>query len=161
VITPAEVAARHTISSILQPARSARIVQQHALNDSLPGLDEVLNQLIESVFEEAPADSYQAEIRRAVQRVLVDELMRLASSAPMPQARAVASLWLEELAENLEDSAEGRPERAHRRLLAADISRFLERPSSDYPIAAGVAPPPGAPIGEPALEWLLPFCSHP
>jgi hypothetical protein len=48
-------------------------------------------------------------------------------------------------------------------LLAADIKRFLDRPAA--PAAATPLPtaPPGAPIGEPAMEWLRrlePVCSE-
>jgi hypothetical protein len=46
-------------------------------------------------------------------------------------------------------------DRAQRALLAADIKRFLERPSAD---AAKLIPPspapPGAPIGDMPQDWL-------
>jgi hypothetical protein len=45
---------------------------------------------------------------------------------------------------------------AQRQLLAADIKRFLERPldhARPIPFPAPDAPP-GAPIGEPAQDWL-------
>ena len=53
-------------------------------------------------------------------------------------------------------------ELAHAALLRRDIARFLERPGPVYAQAATPQPPPGAPIGEPALEWLRaiePACS--
>ena len=41
------VAAQHVVASILDPARAARLVEQHALDDSLPGLVEVLDVSLE------------------------------------------------------------------------------------------------------------------
>ena len=51
---------------------------------------------------------------------------------------------------------------AHASLLAADIKRFLERPA--VPATRGELPdaPPGAPIGQPAMDFLRrfePVCS--
>ena len=40
-------------------------------------------------------------------------------------------------------------------MLAADIKRFLERPSADPAKIVPAAPaPPGAPIGDPGQDWL-------
>ena len=41
-ISPAVVASDHTISELLEPARAARLVEQHALDPALPGLEEVI-----------------------------------------------------------------------------------------------------------------------
>jgi hypothetical protein len=51
---------------------------------------------------------------------------------------------------------------AHRELLAADVKRFLERRSLPPATRRGAGAPPGAPIGEPAMDWLRrlePACS--
>jgi hypothetical protein len=45
---------------------------------------------------------------------------------------------------------------AHQQLLASDIKRFLESPASPYAMPLIPNAPPGAPIGEPAMEWLRP-----
>ena len=73
----------------------------------------------------------------------------------MPQVRAVATHLLERQRRRLAaGAAADASQAAHASLLAADIKRFLERPLPpatrlDLPEA-----PPGAPIGEPAMEWL-------
>ena len=41
-ISPAVVASDHTISELLEPARAGRLVEQHALDPALPGLEEVI-----------------------------------------------------------------------------------------------------------------------
>ena len=153
-ISPAIVAARHTVTAMLAPQRAARLVQQHALEPSRPGLGEVLDSLAGASFGAAARTPYEAEVRRAVQRVVVEQMMALAGSAPMPQVRALAANRLTRRVAVLRRPGATGDEAAHRALLADDIERFLERPADavegpDLPDA-----PPGAPIGEPALDWL-------
>ncbi|MEK6687198.1 MAG: zinc-dependent metalloprotease, partial [Gemmatimonadota bacterium] len=80
-ITPAAGAADLVVGLLLDSERTARLVQQQALDPSLPGLDQVLRRLIGQTFGATPADGYHAELARTVQRVVVDQLTRLASEA--------------------------------------------------------------------------------
>ena len=105
-ITPALVAAGHTVSELLNPERAARIVQQSALDPSLPDLEEVLDNLLALVVSPEPDDAYQAEVARAVGRVIADRLLRLAAQAPMPQVRAVVAQQLVSVAEELNELGE-------------------------------------------------------
>jgi hypothetical protein len=164
-VSPATVAAGHTISNILDPARAARMVEQNALDSSLPGFDEVLARLVHEVFTADPGNDYEAEISRSVERVLVDRMMTIAASAPMPQVRATTSFYLEQIAAQLAEDVESAPagDAAHYALLARDTGRFLNRPAEPFSQPADQAIPPGAPIGQPAMEWLRvlqPECSH-
>ncbi len=151
-VSPAAVAARQSTSLILQPERAARLIEQHAMNPDMPGLGEVIDELLEAAFGDAPANGYEAEVGRTVERVVVDELMVLAADAPMPQARAIASLKLARLQERLERENGSGDESgaAHDFLLAADIRRFLERDYDPMRRVPLVDPPPGSPIGEPS-----------
>ncbi len=154
-ITPAVVSADHTVSSILQSQRAARMVEQHALDPSLPGLDAIIDALVATTFDATPQNSYEAEVGRSVQRVVVDRLMQLAGGAAMPQVRAIASAQLERMRMMFAGSTgDVGPEAAHRALLARDITRFLERPAGEFSQPSTMTAPPGAPIGDPALEWL-------
>ena len=155
VITPAVVASDHTVNEILNAQRAARLVQQHAINESLPGLAEVIDRLTDATFGATPANSYEAEINRAVERVVVDHLMRLGATAQMSQVRAVSTQALVDLNTSLQ--AQGNvssADAAHNALLARDIERFLSRPAATYTQPAVPGAPPGAPIGEPALDYL-------
>lgn len=156
VITPAVVAANHTVSNLLNAQRAARLVQQHAVDPSLPGLGSVLDQLLGATFDSAPADPYQAEINRAVERVVIERLMALASDAEMPQVRAIASTRLEIASAEFEEAkgAMSESDAAHYTLLARDITRFFERPGEAVEDRGSIVAPPGAPIGEPAMTWL-------
>ena len=73
-------------------------MEQHALDSSLPGLDEILDRLVDGVRNFSAADSYQQEIKRAVERVVMDGVMRLAGSAPLSQVRALAQAKLRSVA---------------------------------------------------------------
>jgi len=153
VISPAAVAAYHTISNILDDQRAARIVEQHAVDPSLPGLDEVISEILTATFGATPATAYEAEVARAVQRVVVDELMGLAASAEMPQVRAITTL---KLSRELEGFAKLKPtndETAHVALLGRDIKRFLDNPET-YKRPAPPVVPPGAPIGDVPFDWI-------
>jgi hypothetical protein len=159
-VSPAAVAADHTLSQLLDPERAARLVEQEALDPSLPGLDEVLDRLVSRAAQAPPASPYEAEIARAEERVLADRLMGLAARARMPQVRALATEALSTLART--PAGSDRLQAAHRALLAQDIRRFLERPLDALPAPRTPAVPPGAPIGEPALDYLRslePRCS--
>jgi hypothetical protein len=89
----------HGRRALLNGARAARVVQQHALDPSLPGLDQVIDQLVPGDVPGRDADEYEAEIARAVQRVVVENLMTLAANASMPQVRAIARYKLRGLGE--------------------------------------------------------------
>ena len=156
VISPAVVAATHTFSNIFEPERAARMVEQHAVDPSLPGLGEVIDQVGAALMSAAPAGAYEDEIARAVQRVATEALITLAASADMPQVRAIATFKLKDAKTRLEGQVSSMADdlwRAHASLLARDITRFLDNPDA-FKRPAAIAIPPGAPIGEPGMDWL-------
>jgi hypothetical protein len=158
-IAPALAAADMTMGFILTNDRAARLVTQKALDATLPGLDEVLDRLEAAVVNAPVSNEYEAEIKRAIERALVSQLMGLAESAPMAQVRALAAAKLRGLAAErpVTGGAPGPTPamRAHRDLLASDIARFLARPYDAMRPAAVPSPPPGAPIGDYGLDYLL------
>jgi hypothetical protein len=160
-ISPAVIAADMVYAGIFNAERAARIVEQNALDPSLPGLEEIVDQSLAAAFDAPAANPYEGEIRRAVQRVAIDRLMDLADNARMPQVRAIASHRLEQSvsarfasAQNGDASASDTP---HFALLTRDVRRFLDRPAAPYGAPAIPTAPPGAPIGEPAMDWLGSF----
>ena len=155
-VNPAAIAADVTIGFMLQPDRASRMVAQYAVDQALPGLGEVIDKLVKATFDATTSGTYEAEVRRATERVLVDRVMWLASAAPNAQVRAIASLKLQRLAARMRAEV-GRTEGdvAAHTLLAADIKRFLERPTADLQkVIPASAAPPGAPIGDLPQEWL-------
>src|SRR5262249_61310651 len=91
-ISPRMVASDLSIGFVLQLDRSARMVAQHAIDGNLPGLEEVIDRLTKAVFDAPVANAWEAEVRRAEQRVLVDRVMWLAQGAPNSPVPANASL---------------------------------------------------------------------
>ncbi|HKD06156.1 MAG TPA: zinc-dependent metalloprotease [Bryobacteraceae bacterium] len=155
-LSPATIASDVTIGFVLELPRSARMVAQHAVDPTLPGLEEVIDRLTKATFDASVSNPYEAEVRRAEERVLVDRVIWLATGAPNSQVRAIATLKLSKLASRLKSAqATGEGDQAQNMLLAADITRFLNRstdPEKPMPTADA---PPGAPIGgDTGSDWL-------
>ena len=154
-LSPATVAADVTIGFVLQLDRAARMVAQHAVDPTLPGLEEVIDRLTKATFEAPVANPYEAEVRRTEGRVLVDRVMWLATGSPNSQVRAIATWKLSRLMNRAAVAKfQDESEQAAMSLLAADIKRFLERPAEVMKAILPPDAPPGAPIGEPAMDWL-------
>jgi hypothetical protein len=159
VLTPAVVAAGHTLGMVLEPSRAARLVEQHTLDPSLPGLEEVLEGLFEASLNADTKTEYEAAVKRVVEGVVLERTMWLAANAPMRQVRAISSAALGRARDDLRDRSASEP---HAQLLARDIQRFLDRPGEAVSDRVAPPAPPGAPIGEPAMDWLgrlEPWCS--
>jgi hypothetical protein len=153
-IAPTRVAADVTIGFVLQPDRASRMVAQNAVDATLPGLGDVIDRLTQATFDAVTATPYEAAVRRASSRVLVDRLTWLASVAPDSQVRAIASRKLQQLAARAAPTA-NELDAAHAMLVAADIKRFLERPAETARMQTTTAAPPGAPIGgDVPQNWL-------
>jgi len=155
-LSPGTLAADVTIGFVLQLDRAARMVAQHAVDPTLPSLEEVIDQLTKATFAAAVATPYEAEVRRSEERVLVDRLIWLATGSPNGQVRAVAALKLSKLEARLKaESSSSEAEQAQHALLASDIKRFLDRPAESLEPVVAADAPPGAPIGgDTGMGWL-------
>lgn len=161
-ISPAVVAADLVTSFVLTPDRAARLVEQKALDPMLPGLEDVIDALFDASFNAATKTAYEAEVRRAVENVVIDAMITLASNASMPQVRAIAEYKLQHRGASLPRATNfagaaprlSTADLAQRAAIGAEVKRFLERPTAPMPRLAIPDAPPGAPIGEPAMEWL-------
>ena len=153
-VSPAVAAAQLTLGELLQPDRAARLVQQAALDESLPGLDLVLGALRDAVFAAGAGSAYEAEVARAVQWTTTEAIVSLAHHAAMPQVRALARAELEALASDdgplAASSGDGAVGAAFRALLIEEIERYLDEGEwlEGAPEGLGrIEVPPGAPIG--------------
>ena len=159
----AAIAADDVVEAVLHPARLGRLEDFRRRNPDLPAVGEVLEALMSRAFEVgAPGEPERAAaLRRVVQRVTVDRLIATARHPELrPTLRAEIEWMLGALRDRLvaqEKPSENPETSAHLDLLAADVSRFLNRRDA----APGVFmpppdPPPGSPIGMPSLAG----CSH-
>jgi hypothetical protein len=147
VATAADLALR----ALLEPARAARLVDQHRRDPASPDFSEVLDTLIGRVFlDPSTLEPRTAEVARVIQRVAVERMLALsgdADAAPWVRSRVDAALadLLQRVdrVESLDAS-----ERAHLAGLAAEIGRHLARPAAvREPARSALAEPPGEPIG--------------
>ena len=140
----AEAAASFTVGEILHPDRMARLVLFGSMGD-YPDLQEVVDGLLDATWGAAtPGDEYRQQVLHAAQRAVVDQMMQQASiDRTAPEARAILSARLDDLAAELEGMGAGSP---HQRLVAADIRRWQQRIESTVP-GPSLQMPPGDPIG--------------
>jgi hypothetical protein len=148
------------VEGLLQPERAARLVDLHRRDPQLPGLEEVLDALVDKSFggplpKDLPNDARRSEIRRVVQWVTVRRLIGLSNDPKAsPMVRARLDAVLRGLAQRLSGGGSKGPEAAQRVFLAAEIERYLERPEGETAKRPEPPdPPPGQPIGttEPIL----------
>lgn len=148
----AQLAAQITVKGLLQYQRAARLVALNQQNQKYPGLEEVIDKILAETWRaRTPGNVREAAIARVVERVVVENLIDLASNRRASiDVRAISSSKLKALAGELR-----RPQRkdtsieaAHRNQVAGDIVRFLNRAydADDRPQALDI--PPGSPIGE-------------
>jgi len=147
LLTGPEAAAGLTIGLLLEPARASRLVQQHARDASLPGLDDVILALMNATWRSKPLKGYEAEVHRAVNDVVLYHLMALAADEHAGgQARAVAFAALKNLLLQLTDARPAEEYAAQGMLARAKLERFLKNPTKPT-VDKPVEPPPGQPIG--------------
>ncbi len=138
-------AADFTVGMLLHPSRLARLVEFHARDASNPGIDEVLNRLVDASWKASPPDDpYHARVAEGTHGVVLARLLEVASGPGGPAVRAAAFASLAELAGWLE--ARTSPS-AHQELAAAEIRRWLARPYHEGELEEPSELPPGSPIG--------------
>ncbi len=154
-IAPGAIAADVTLGFALQLERAARLVAQRAVDPSLPGLEEVIDRFTRATFDAPTATPYEAEVRRAAERALVNRVAWLMAGSGNAQVRAIASLKLQRLVTRLgNEVGKNESDVAHQRLLAADIKRYMEDPTKVASLMPVSPAPPGAPIGDLPQDWL-------
>jgi len=145
-LSTAASAAELTAAFILQPQRMARLVEFNSRSDQYPGLEEVVDRTIQASWGSGPeASEYLQAVRQTAQRIVLDRLMKEASSPENgPHVRAILEAKIAALA----DWLEAREQRtAHQALALGDIRRWQKRPEGLTPATDPAELPPGSPIG--------------
>ena len=100
----AETAADMTLSLLLHPSRASRMVQQKAFDEKLPGLDDLLESVLENTFEKKYKDPYLREIQHVVNFRFLEHLMVLASaSQAYAQVNGIARYTIGEIERKLKE----------------------------------------------------------
>lgn len=152
-LSAAATGADMAVRLLLRPERTARLVDFHRRDPSLPGLEEVLKGMEDRLFGGAlPKAERLAEVRRTEQWVLVRRLIDLARDPhAAPGVRSRVDAELRSLADRLGKKEGEGAEAAHRTFLAREIERYLDRRGVAETAKAPEPPaaPPGQPIGMP------------
>jgi hypothetical protein len=147
-----ERSAELTASLLFEPSRASRLVEYHARETSLPGLDETLNQILTATWYAPRRSGLEAESQFAVETIVLDHLLGLAATnRASEQARAIALLQINQLQQKVEqslheDSASAEA-KAHWNAALDKIERFRKAPEKFEP-QPPLETPPGQPIGE-------------
>jgi Met-zincin/Domain of unknown function (DUF5117) len=149
-LAPAEAFANHVCDFLFNQERAARLVEFHARDSRNPGLNEVVDRILESTWKSPAGAGYNAEIRHTVNMVVLNELMALAANERTPnQVRAIAEFRLNDLMIWLNVQKQMTRDEAQIAYLAYavnQIRRFQEDPKK-MNLTKPSDPPDGQPIG--------------
>jgi hypothetical protein len=141
---------------ILNPARVNRLVEHHARDASQPGLESVLDKLINTSFKKAPKTGYEGAVQMSIDGSLFFNLAQAATSKEVSlQSRAIIAWKLDQLRSWLQQRVPLTADeswKAFYSYMAATMGRLKEKPDefkSEYPFE----PPPGMPIGSPDTDY--------
>lgn len=161
-IAMAEVAANHTSGLLLNSNRAARLTLQHARNESMPGLRNLLETLFDSTFLLDPTTGYTGSIQRAINVSVMRNVLQLAGdTSASPDVQAITNRTLNSLSDELkrcQSDIDNSVWQAHYHHLCELIDSFKKDPAS---FSASKAPytPPGSPIGGGYQEFIHAACS--
>ena len=101
----AETSATMTVGVLLDPARAARLIQYHSQDAQQPGLNEVLDALLNATWKSKPRSGELAATQRVVDDVALNQMMTLAANEKAAdEVRAAALFKLTELRSWLEQA---------------------------------------------------------
>ncbi|MEN8249021.1 MAG: zinc-dependent metalloprotease, partial [Bacteroidota bacterium] len=149
-VAAAETSADMTLALLLRPERATRLVQHHALNESQPGLDFVLDELIDATWKSKPLTGYYGEIRHAVNAVTLKNMMYIVTdNRASEQARAITYSKIMELkswAKKQMVITKNSNEKSALEFAIFQIEKFENTPA-DFKRVEPLSPPDGSPIG--------------
>jgi hypothetical protein len=150
-LAAAESAADQALSLLFNAARATRILEHHARDPEQPGLQDVLERIIDASWHIVYVDPYLAEIQRTTNNLVLHHLMMLASDRSVPmQVRAITDLELKELEDWIESQLEyswDLAQEAHFKYTLKRLNYFRQHPG-EFEHERPLEPPPGQPIGD-------------
>ena len=138
-----------TLSLLLHPQRAARLVQQKALDPQMPGLQEVLQQLMNSTFKSSPKGHYAQEVQNQINYNVLQNILGLAADDDAtPQVKAVTFATINELDAWLKQKKGANFEQMQR-----EIELFRKDPSAYKILRTVPGIPDGSPIGSTGIDY--------
>jgi hypothetical protein len=159
-LAPAEAAAEHTLGVLLNAQRAARLVEYHARDANVPGLEELLDKLLAATWKAPHGRGYSAEVARVVDDVALHHLMALAIDDRAPvEVRAHVFSKLDDLKKWLTGPGTAplyANEHIHFAHAAEQIIQFQKNPR-ELKLPPPTVVPEGQPIGmdgAPFAPWI-------
>jgi hypothetical protein len=151
----AETAADLTFNIILHTARTQRLIEHHARNPKLPGLETVIDKMINATFKSPVGSGLEGAVQMAINNALFVNLSKLAlHKEASAETKAITFLKLDQLKNWLLTKITTDEEwKAHYALMIRQINSLLEKPD-EYKVNDLLPPPPGMPIGECEMDYL-------
>jgi hypothetical protein len=154
-LSAAESTAELSIRLLLNPQRASRLVEYKARNKDLPGLKDVLSELIENSWKINVQDPYHAEINRTVSKLVLAKLIQLAenkSAAGQVRAIALSEIFeLEKWMKTAYTKEKVNDQKAHLLYGLELIRRYTENPEL-FETETTAPLPAGSPIGNGLLN---------
>ncbi|MES1249227.1 MAG: zinc-dependent metalloprotease, partial [Chitinophaga rupis] len=151
---PPEAAAAMTLGFIFNPERAARIAAQHAMDPAMPGLDELVDHVLDASWKASQQAGYNGEIQRVVDWLVLQQLIGLSvNKETSVQVRSVATDKIRALKIGL-SGAHGVDGdwAAFYRWALSQIKLFEDDPGKVIPVSPLVVPD-GAPLGMEEEDW--------
>jgi len=151
---PPEAAAAMTLGFIFNPERAARIVGQHAMDPAMPGLDELVDHVLDATWKASQQTGYNGEIQRVVDWLVLQQLVGLSvNKETSVQVRSVATDKIRTL-KLLLSAVHGTSAdwAAFYRWALSQIKLFEDDPGKVIPVSPLVAPD-GSPLGMQEEDW--------
>jgi hypothetical protein len=138
----AATASNLTLELLLNPDRMNRLVQQKSIDVENIGAEDVLTELIKTVFSDSNGSKYENEIQHTIQYVTLQQLFSLAlNNNTIPQIKGIVHSTIDILYSKLEIKQD-----TFSKQLLREISNFREDPEEFNRIIPPVIPD-GSPIG--------------
>ena len=150
-VAPAEAAAQQVLQFLFNPERAARLEEFHARDAANPGLEEVLDAVVNATWKAPHESGYEGEVHNAVDDVVLYELLVLAANDKASwEVRATALLKVQELKNylNAPASARGPMQYPAHVLFATRMIEQFEKDPKKADLGAPVEAPDGPPIGD-------------
>lgn len=144
-IAMAEAVAEMTMNLLFHPSRANRLLEHNARNGQLPGLEKVIDELVNNLWKTPRKSGYQKEMQHVVESSMLKALFGLAkNNNSASQVKAITLLKLEELQKWL--TANETKDKAHFNWVNHQIELFKKNPST-FKSEESLELPAGSPIG--------------
>ncbi len=148
-----ETAIQFPMMFLLNADRANRLVMYNDRNPEQPGLEKVLDRLIQQTWKSPSSDPQDRAIQRIAEWVMLEHLMMfVVHKRAQPDVKSISRMKLDQLATYVKGLRPSNAEdRAHYDRVANTIAKWLEEPE-DVKFSAPLKAPDGSPIG--AGGWM-------